>query len=79
MRGHRVRHSRQSLASPHSPQQLPRSPQVFDGGKRKGSTSTTVKTSGAWYKEFSVVEGEITENDVRLMGATLNVAFDLKR
>ena len=54
-------------------------PPVFDGGKRKGSTSTTIRTSGAWYKEFSVVEGEITENNVRLMGATLNVAFDLKR
>ena len=30
-----------------------------------------------WYKEFNVVEGEILENDILLMGRTLNASFSL--
>jgi hypothetical protein len=31
-----------------------------------------------WYKEFNVVEGEIAENNIRLMGRTLNVSFGVR-
>ena len=31
-----------------------------------------------WYKEFNVVEGEIVENNIQLMGLTFNVSFGVK-
>ena len=31
-----------------------------------------------WYKEFNVVEGEIVENNILLMGLTLNASLSVK-
>ena len=31
-----------------------------------------------WYKEFDVIEDEIIENDIQLMGRTLNAAVTIK-
>ena len=31
-----------------------------------------------WYKEFNVVEGEIVENNIQLMGLTFNASFGVK-
>lgn len=31
-----------------------------------------------WYKEFNVLDGEITENNIRLMGLTLNASVTVK-
>ena len=31
-----------------------------------------------WYKEFTVVEGEIVENNINLMSLTLNAFFTVK-
>jgi len=31
-----------------------------------------------WYKEFNVVDGEMAENNIRLMGLTLNASFGVK-
>lgn len=48
----------------------------------KGLLSVTVfnlyNRKNIWYKEFNVVEGEIAENNIRLMGLTLNVSFGVK-
>ena len=34
--------------------------------------------TNVWYKEFEVIEDEITENDIQLMGRTVNAAVTLK-
>ena len=34
--------------------------------------------TNVWYKEFEVIEDEIIENDIRLMGRTVNAAVTLK-
>ena len=34
--------------------------------------------TNVWYKEFEVIEDEIVENDIRLMGRTVNAAITLK-
>ena len=34
--------------------------------------------TNVWYKEFEVIENEIIENDIRLMGRTVNAAVTLK-
>ena len=34
--------------------------------------------TNVWYKEFEVIEDEIIENDIRLMGRTVNAAITLE-
>jgi len=34
--------------------------------------------TNVWYKEFEVIENEIIENDIQLMGRTVNAAVTLK-
>jgi len=45
-------------------------------GRRKGSFGVTLfnlyNRRNTWYKEFNAVEGEIIENDITLMGLTVN-------
>lgn len=48
-------------------------------GPGKGLLSLTAfnlyNRKNVWYKEFNVVDGEIAENNIRLMGLTLNASF----
>lgn len=51
-------------------------------GPGKGLFSVTAfnlyNRKNVWYKEFNVVDGEIAENNIRLMGLTLNASFGVK-
>jgi hypothetical protein len=48
-------------------------------GRRKGTIGVSVfnayNRQNVWYKEFTVVEGEIVENNINLMSLTLNAFF----
>lgn len=52
---------------------------MLGGGPGKGLLSLTAfnlyNRKNVWYKEFNVVDGEIAENNIRLMGLTLNASF----
>jgi hypothetical protein len=54
----------------------------FSEGKHRGTFGVTLfnlyNRKNIWYKEFNVLQGEISENNIRLMGITLNVSFGLK-
>lgn len=47
----------------------------------KGSFGLTLfnlyNRQNTWYKEFNVVEGEIIENNILLMGLTLNASVSI--
>jgi ferric enterobactin receptor len=51
-------------------------------GRRKGTIGVSVfnayNRQNVWYKEFTVVEGEIVENNINLMSLTLNAFFTVK-
>jgi hypothetical protein len=52
------------------------------GGGRTGTLAVSAfnayNRSNVWYKEFSTVGGEIVENNITLMGFTLNASFTVK-
>ena len=52
------------------------------GDNRRGLFSLTLfnayNRQNIWYKEFNVVEDEIVENNIQLMGLTLNASLSLK-
>jgi hypothetical protein len=52
-------------------------------GRRKATIGVSVfnayNRQHVWYKEFTVVEGEIVENNINLTSLTLNAFFLLKR
>jgi hypothetical protein len=52
---------------------------ALGNGPGKGLLSLTAfnlyNRKNVWYKEFNVVDGEIAENNIRLMGLTLNASF----
>jgi ferric enterobactin receptor len=51
-------------------------------GRRKATIGVSVfnayNRQNVWYKEFTVVEGEIVENNINLMSLTLNAFFTVK-
>ena len=50
-----------------------------DGGKGVLAISVfnVYNRKNVWYKEFNAVAGALTENNIRLMGTTLNVSFTI--
>lgn len=53
----------------------------FDLRGAKGSIGTVFNLydrKNVWYKEFTSLEGVIVENDIRLMGRTLNAFFSVR-
>ena len=50
---------------------------IGDGGKGTFGVSlfNVYNRKNIWYKEFNAIAGEITENNIRLMGTTLNIFF----
>ena len=52
------------------------------GDSRRGIFSLTLfnayNRQNTWYKEFNVVEGEIVENNIQLMGLTFNASLSVK-
>jgi ferric enterobactin receptor len=50
-----------------------------DGGKGVFAVSifNVYNRKNVWYKEFNAVAGALTENNIRLMGTTLNVSFTI--
>ena len=56
--------------------------EFFVQGAMRGVFSLTLfnlyNRTNVWYKEFEVIEDEIIENDIQLMGRTVNAAVTLK-
>jgi len=52
---------------------------IGDGGKGTFGISVfnVYNRKNIWYKEFNVIAGQITENNIRLMGTTLNIFFTI--
>jgi ferric enterobactin receptor len=52
------------------------------GTARKGTVGVSVfnayNRQNVWYKEFTLVEGEVVENEINLMNLTLNAFFTIK-
>lgn len=54
----------------------------FELGESKATLGLTIfnvyDRKNVWYKEFDVIEGEIVETNVQLMGLTFNLFFNIK-
>jgi hypothetical protein len=52
------------------------------GTARKGTVGVSVfnayNRQNVWYKEFTLLEGEVVENEINLMNLTLNAFFTIK-